>query len=231
MTCEFTHKHYLDTVDEHKKVGTQLLMRHDVDFSLEKAEKLAVLEAVNGIHSFYFVLFGGSFYSPLTLRNHIRLISLTTLHHRVGLHYQIDITETDAWNLKYMIHEAQMLQHILQEPVTICSQHDVVKSGRPSQEFFQKLEKIPLRDINTYLKDYKYLSDSGMNWREGCFCKHVGKYDKLMVLTHPIWWNDRPISRTMCISNWYNHENFKRQNVYKQYMENLKSYDKRIQRN
>ena len=37
-------------------------------------------------------------------------------------------------------------------------------------------------------KNYKYISDSGMNWREGCFCQHIGEYPKMEILTHPIWW-------------------------------------------
>jgi hypothetical protein len=44
---------------------------------------------------------------------------------------------------------------------------------------------------SSFFQEYKYLSDSSCNWREGCFSKHVGKYSHLLVLTHPIWWYNK----------------------------------------
>jgi hypothetical protein len=44
-------------------------------------------------------------------------------------------------------------------------------------------------------KNYKYISDSGMNWRESCFCNHIGKWDKMEILTHPEWWAVSPTAK------------------------------------
>jgi len=34
----------------------------------------------------------------------------------------------------------------------------------------------------------KYISDSGRNWRENCFCQHIGKFDNIQILIHPLHW-------------------------------------------
>jgi hypothetical protein len=34
---------------------------------------------------------------------------------------------------------------------------------------------------------FKYLSESSMNWREGCFCQHIDEYRLLNVAIHPEW--------------------------------------------
>jgi hypothetical protein len=38
-----------------------------------------------------------------------------------------------------------------------------------------------------FFEDFKYLSDSGGNWREGHWGKFVNEYELIQVLTHPVW--------------------------------------------
>ena len=42
---------------------------------------------------------------------------------------------------------------------------------------------------------YKYMSDSGMHWREGCWCNHIDKYDKMEILIHPEWTMTSPAGK------------------------------------
>lgn len=226
MTCEFTYEHYIDTIKKLVK-QTQLVIRHDIDFSLEKATGFAKMEHENGINAWYFILFDGRYYSPLTETNMKRLVTIKDYGHRIGLHYT-NMGNISS-NVARLIHnKRETLETLLDSPITMMAQHNVVMGKPIDPAVLQALKFIGLKDINKYLNDYKYISDSGQYWREGCMCKHVGKYDKLMILTHPIWWNDRATSRTMCISNWHNHENIKRQNVYKSELDNLKSYDRKV---
>jgi hypothetical protein len=38
-----------------------------------------------------------------------------------------------------------------------------------------------------FFKDMKYLSDSGGSWREGHWSEKLNLFEKLQVLTHPVW--------------------------------------------
>ena len=38
-----------------------------------------------------------------------------------------------------------------------------------------------------FFNHFKYLSDSGGNWREGHWGKFVDKFELIQVLTHPVW--------------------------------------------
>ena len=219
MTCEFTYTHYLDTIHEHHDAKGRILIRHDIDFSLEKAVGFAKMEKDNGISGFYFILFDGQYYNPLTEMNMERL--------KIGLHYS-SLGDTST-NIARLIHnKRETLETIIDYPVTMMARHNVVMGKQVDPAILEALKFIGLKDINKYLNEYKYISDSGMHWREGCMCKHIGKYDKLMILTHPIWWNERALKRGEVISKWHTHEGIKRQNVYNREMERLNIYDQKI---
>jgi len=226
MTCEFTYTHYIETVNE-LIINTKLVLRHDVDFSLEKATGFAKLEYDNGIKSWYFIQFDSLYYSPLTETNMRRLLSIKSYGHRIGLHYSpLGNTST---NIAKLIHnKREILETIIDYPVTMMARHKV-EMGEPIDEaILIALKFIGLKDINKYLHDYKYISDSAQYWREGCMCNHIDKHEQLMILTHPIWWNERHKNRGSVIADWHTHETIKRQNIYKQEMIDLSLYDKKV---
>lgn len=68
-----------------------------------------------------------------------------------------------------------------------------VSFHKPSKWLFE--DNIFLENyINTYnkkyFKEFKYISDSRMEWKEGCICQVIreNKYKKLHILTHPLSW-------------------------------------------
>jgi len=227
MTCEFTYEHYLDTIKKLEDSTRSLIIRHDVDFSLEKATGFAKMEHENDIQSWYFILFDGLYYSPLTETNMKRLLVIKGYGHKIGLHYNT-LGDTST-NIAKLIHnKRELLETIIDYPITMMARHNVVLGKQVDPAILEALKFIGLRDINKYLHEYKYISDSGQYWREGCMCQHIDKHDKLMVLTHPIWWNERHTPRGSVISNWHSHEAIKRQNVYKREMVDLALYDKKV---
>jgi len=226
MTCEFTYDHYIETIDKLIQ-HTQLVIRHDVDISLEKATGFAKLEHEHDIQSWYFIMFDSLYYSPLTETNMKRLQTIKKYGHRIGLHYS-NLGETST-NIAKLIHnKREILETIIDYPVTMMSQHKVELGKKIDPAVLEALKFIGLKDINKFLPDFKYISDSAQYWREGCMCQHIDRHEKLMILVHPIWWNDRHTNRTQVISNWHTHEVIKRQNVYKREMADLSIYDKKV---
>lgn len=165
-----------------------VILRHDIDNSVDKAVELAEIEAKLGVKSTYFVLSTSDFYNPASKGNLEGLRKIQELGHEIGLHFD----EMAYDNLKDVVcaiqKEANLLSEILDTPITTVSMH------RPSQKTLDANYEIPGM-INSYGKtffnEFKYLSDSRRHWREPVLdIIKSGKYDRLHILTHAIWYND-----------------------------------------
>lgn len=183
--CDFSLRHYFETLDNAREQGYSIrrvasycpdcpkfiLLRHDIDFSLEYAYKLAVKESEHGIRSSYYVYLHSDTYNVFTADSMSMLRKIRELGHEIGLHYdsRYDVVKEDA-----------VLGRIIDDNVKTFTQHNPGMTTRPDSY------KLGLENPNEL--PVKYISDSGRNWREGCFCQWIGKEDKLHVLTHPIWW-------------------------------------------
>lgn len=184
MHCEFSPKHYLETISAYKDAGyhigpvgdyfhndvyyKHILLRHDVDLSLDYALEMALLEKDNGIQSTYFILLTSDLYSAVSPSGRDRIKAIKEAGHEIALH--ID-------SRYYMgTCEFTVLSEIAQTTVSTWARHLV--NVTPELNMPRDAAKIP----------YKYLSDSGMNWRERCWCNHINKeYDKMQILIHPEW--------------------------------------------
>ena len=68
-------------------VSRCVILRHDVDFSLERAVRLAELEAEMGVGATYFALLRTDFYNPASQRGAAALRRIQSLGHEIGLHF------------------------------------------------------------------------------------------------------------------------------------------------
>ncbi len=182
--CKFSTRHYLETISSfldngyhigpvgdyfHDKVyDKQILLRHDVDLSLHYALDMALVEKDQGIRATYYILLHSSLYSPLSPEGRETVRKIKEAGHEIGLHI----------DSRYYLGPAEfsILEHIAQCNITTWCQHLITIT--PPLDMPGDAAKIP----------YKYMSDSGMHWREGCWHNHVNKqYDKLHILIHPEW--------------------------------------------
>ena len=193
MRCEFSLDHYLDCLalasDQGYKLAPVadymkwkdkdklLLLRHDVDLSLDFAYQMASAECKNGYQSTYYVLLHSPSFSALSPKGMEMIRAISGQGHEIGL--QVDS--------RYMI----------------PSEHYILKdiTGKLLRSYAQHFPSItPLHHRMTGFIDsrdipIRYISDSGRNWRAGCLCQHIGKIKKLQVLTHPIWWCSDSLTR------------------------------------
>jgi len=211
--CNFSYKHYFEVLDYAKKnysIGKInqyskirkkdrfILLKHDVDLSLDHALKMAQLEKKHEIESTYFVLLHSQFYNALSQSSLEIIKKISRLGHEIGLHYDTAFlprsTVKAALQLKQ---EAQILENITGKKIVSTAQHNVSIADRRN---FLLLTKgfIDVRS-DKLIQLGTYISDSAKNWRTGCMCKHVGKVEKLLILTHPIWWNSTHLNRNRSI--------------------------------
>ncbi len=204
MKCSFTNSHYEyickiisnslyksiffnEEYDEKEKV---LLLRHDIDQSLENSLALAKIEKNYGIKSTYFIWLTSPFYNIFEKKYSKIIYEIMSLGHQIGLHFDEKVYNIkDMDDLNYHISmEAELIERYFQIKIHAISMH------KPSEKIIGG--DIKLKDyINTYskryLSDFKYISDSRMEWREDCVCKTIKKNEnnKLHVLIHPLSWS------------------------------------------
>ena len=161
-----------------------LLLRHDVDHSIESAEALAEIESDLGIRATYFVLPHGAYNVLGAAGEAVRRI--LDAGHWLGIHYDPSLYLRQGLPFPQSLHrEASLLEDRFGVPVSVAARHNPV-----TDPAFQA-DLSPLLDAYApeFAADIRYLSDSCQFWREGCFCQALQRGERaLQVLVHGEWW-------------------------------------------
>jgi len=144
-----------------------VLLRHDVDMSLDAALTMAELEAERDVAATYFLMRRSEFYNLDARSGVAALERLRALGHRVGLHgVHPDATLDDRFD-------------------------PVVAWHTPDPDFMT----LPLDGaVNAMQEGYfhpdRYRSDSNQHWRSGCPHDDLaaGRFEWLQLLVHPEIW-------------------------------------------
>lgn len=175
---------YRDTSPDKK----HYILRHDVDMELRYALEMAEVEKELGVNATYFILVSSNFYNIYAKENRILLKRVIECGHCIGLHFdELNYEKSGIEAMKKHIQEeSTILSNVIDKKVQVVSMH------RPSKETLESDLKIE-NMINTYaykyFKEYKYISDSRRCWREDPIqVIQSGMYDRLQILTHPIWY-------------------------------------------
>ena len=168
--------------------AAHLLLRHDLDMSLQAAETIAKIEQSRGMTASYFVLLRTEMYNPMSRDGQRAIRALIDLGHDVGLHFDASLYPDDAASLDAAAEsECAILAQITGKPVSVVSFH------RPAESLLGREDAIGGR-IHTYMPRYfseiGYCSDSQGRWRFGHPLEHAAVKQRraLQLLTHPIWW-------------------------------------------
>ena len=201
--CGFTHAHYRDVLEDAARhyafvsfgeaaaesaPERYVVLRHDVDFSLENALPLASIEAELGIRATYLVLPHGP-YNLLGPPSFGLLRRILDLGHHLGLHYDLGFYQAHALPPRAaLLAEARVLEQRFATGVAVAAEHNPGLVPRPAG-----MTTEPLHDAYgaRFSRDIAYLSESCQFWREGCFCRVLGEHraPRLQVLVHPLWWS------------------------------------------
>jgi len=216
MNCNFTLKHYEEIcniilISQYKicffndnldNLENVLILRHDVDLSLEQSIKLAKIENEYNIKSTFFIWLRSPFYNIFEKKYSDIIYEIISMGHQIGLHFDESVykIENEKELNKFVEKEINLIETYFDINIYAVSMH------RPSKWLLSndiKLDKY----INTYekrfFKYFKYFSDSRRQWIEGCICKKISPeiYPKLHILMHPFWWVDKDISFNQRMSN------------------------------
>ncbi len=166
-----------------------ILLRHDIDYSVHRALRLAEIENDLSIKSTYFLLLHSEFYN-LFEQSIVELIKeIHQLGHRLALHY--DLSFQPVTDKNKLLKKIEMEKNIIE--TLFDTELDAISFHNP--DFFGCLDdETILGMINAYsavLKaNYKYCSDSNGYWRFDRLQDVIENpdYNKLHILVHPCWW-------------------------------------------
>lgn len=170
--------------------------RHDVDFSVHAALRLAEIEASEGCRATYFFQLRSPFYNLLEAAVAERVRAILALGHDIGVHFdaasyavssQRDLDEPLAF-------ECSVLARAFAAPVRAFSFHN-------PNAFTDGCRAETYAGLTNVYSDFfrtsaGYVSDSNGLWRfrplADVLSEHVDQ--RLQVLTHPAWWQDEAMA-------------------------------------
>jgi hypothetical protein len=216
---DFTLKHYKKIIKTLKEKHTFMsftnfekqknfvLKRHDVDFTLENALDLAIIESELGVTSTYFLMLHCEFYNLLEKKNIEIVKKISNMGHEIGLHFDAqfyDISDDEDLNDKISL-EKRVLENFLEIKIEVFSFHNTTPFTMSCQNYsYGNL-------INTYSSYFQenlgYCSDSNGYWRFNRMIDFIKENNNksLQILTHPVWWTKEIDSPKLKIEKLINH--------------------------
>ena len=181
------------------KPGRNILWRHDVDYSIQRALALARIEHSLGIRSTYFIYTHCPIYNVLELDATKMVKEIAAMGHSLGLHAD------NGFYAGLFGDEAEIIHHIELERNHLESvfghKLEAISFHQPGYRNMQHIkDDLYAGMINVYSRSifdrYRYCSDSNGYWRFQRLedVLRDESIQALQVLTHPGWWVPTPLS-------------------------------------
>ena len=190
------HLPIVDFADVTSKTNEFCVIRHDIEFSIDRAVKLAEVEKQLGISTTYTVQLRNNTYNALSEKNIDLVHYIRSLGHCIALHQNPPYMPAEDLK-KYVVKDIETLEHYYGFEVDRYAFH------RPKQEQLAMYLEIPGK-INCYGKKYlhyfqgetpdlnvTYLADSNHQWKYGHpVTIDFNSVSKLQLNTHPFSWTE-----------------------------------------
>ena len=177
------------------------VIRHDVEYSIDRSYKLAKLEHELGIETTYLFQIRNNCYNALSVRNISLIQKIHNLGHTIGLHVH-----------RGLLHNYDNISDLVKQDIDILSNStnldiNIFSFHRPAIDMLLsnlKIEGLINAYGNLYFHSYKdrtpkslrvkYISDSNHMWKYG----HplTANNSKLQLLMHPFSWTQKGYENT-----------------------------------
>lgn len=178
--------------------GRQVLWRHDVDFSVHRAARMAQVEAEEGVRATYFVNARSDFYNLAEPAVAALARRIRDLGHDVGMHFDSDAYGAEAWTIERLEwavdRERTLLELLLDTPIRAMSWHNPTLSNVLQFEAEELCGLVNAYSAH-YRDDFVYASDSNGYWRFKPMAEVIAEgHERLHLLTHCGWWTPEALS-------------------------------------
>lgn len=181
-----------------------LLLRHDLDHSIDAAHKMALIEKEEGVVATYQILLHSEMYSIFEKKTLELLKSIISYGHRLALHFDPTFYEISSREslLEKIYFEKGILETLLNVKIKDISFHspDALGFINWQEDSFHSM----LNSYSEYFSErYEYVSDSNGYWRHKRLEDVLLNSSRnLQVLVHPIWWHDEVLAPRDRIQYW-----------------------------
>lgn len=175
------------------------IMRHDVEYSVDRAYELSKVELDMDFTSTFFFQLTNNSYNVLSRRSKAMIKEMHEAGQTIGLHYALNgLTDMDAIR-KEIARDIDILSEMFGFEIDTFSFH------RPTRDVLAENIKLP-GIINAYQDDFftfgdnitedtpvdvKYMSDANHIWRYGYPTEeNIKGFKKVQILTHPFAWTE-----------------------------------------
>ena len=139
-----------------------VLIRHDIDWDLNAAVNLSILENEIGIRSTYFVMVNTNNYNFLSEVNKNRIRKIKSLGHEIALHFDASLYDNNFE--KNAINESKILENIVNTKIESISLHNPSENG-----IYPEFKNFNNAYSKKYFANETYMSDSRFSFRDEPF--------------------------------------------------------------
>jgi hypothetical protein len=191
----------MDFSEVNNKVNTFCVLRHDIEFSIDRALTMARIEADElGVKSTYTVQLRNNTYNALSQKNIEVIQKIKKLGHSIGLHQNPPLMGDDEL-IEYILRDIETLEHYYDFEVDRFAFHRVGSNPELLEKYVEVSNKI-----NCYAKEFfhyfqgerpdkihvHYLADSNHQWKYGhpMYIDYKEYPYRMQLLTHPYSWTE-----------------------------------------
>lgn len=171
------------------------LVRHDIEFSVSRAEQMAQWDESLGIRSLFMVQVRSHAYNPFSQSSAQRLERIRNLGHQVGLHLYLPKAPICSLGKieKEIADQAALLERATGQPVEVVSAH------RPAPWFLRHRKDYLAERINLYGPSFFEYSEAPTEIKYCADSRHTFDYaqprdldlrGKNHLLMHPDEWSE-----------------------------------------
>ena len=222
-----THLPIINFSDVNSETKRYCVIRHDVEFSIDRALDLAIFENSIDLKTTYCIQVNNNNYNPFSNKNLASIKRIIELGHDISLHAHLGCYETHKISVEdYILRQAVILSTMLEYPINKFSIHRPIKKyiedvivvpglmNLSDELFFSYTENFTLYDLPVL-----YLADSNHQWKYGNPLEvDFSKINKFQLNCHPFSWTN---------SGFNNYDNFEKL-LFEKQNEALFSIDEEI---
>jgi len=165
-----------------------VVLRHDVDWSPERARRMARIEADRGVTATYFFLLSAPLYNVRAGRVRAAIEEIESLGHRVGVHFSTheywDADPGPGAVVERVREEQRALETVVDDVVDAISFHIP-----PDWVLGVEYDGFTNAYAPAFFDEVAYTADSNQRWREDPAFDGTPP-DRVQVLVHPGLWAD-----------------------------------------
>ncbi len=183
-------------LDEDKR--KQIILRHDIDYSISLAYEMAEIDAEYKIKSTFALLLASPLYNPFTSTN-IKIINeINQLGHNIALHHYV-VQGQSEWEIAVnIIKEMQVMRVYFPYIQPVFVWHNLPPNNLQGDI---EVSDIVNADSANFVERMYYISDSVLRNKPEKFIDALDRHKYLYMLLHPIIWMSEKDSMVSMMSH------------------------------